>query len=318
MDFRTPPIIILLACLAVAGCHRRRAHDIYLELLNAEKRVLEDRLYEAEDNYQRALRELKACHAREADAEPPPAAPRKPPPRPEEPPLPEIEFPPGFGDSFGASSDTPPIRLATLGVPENAQLPPDRNASADQRLDPPPVDQRVVAITLDPAGTGAMDLDGSAGDDALSVLIKPRNELEQYVAKPGRVNIVLLDPAAGGEAARVAQWEFDAQATDRMLSTGRFVRGIHVRVPLPDLSPDTDRLHLFVRYTDDDGRSVEADRIIEVRAVPGAPHRWTPRADGIRDDAASTPRSPRPAEPRPSNPPEPLTEAPRDFWKPHR
>ncbi|MFW6153289.1 MAG: aminotransferase class III-fold pyridoxal phosphate-dependent enzyme, partial [Halobacteriota archaeon] len=81
---------------------------------------------------------------------------------------------------------------------------------------------------------------------------------------------VLLDPHEQGEAARFARWEFDEQTAGRMLSSNRFERGIHVRVPLPPLPSHAQRLHLFVRYTDEGGRASEADGLVENASQQGA------------------------------------------------
>ena len=58
MDLRRYGVLVLL-CLAAVGCRKDPYMDAYFELLNSEKRVLEDRLYELEYDYQKALKELE-------------------------------------------------------------------------------------------------------------------------------------------------------------------------------------------------------------------------------------------------------------------
>ena len=53
--------IFLLACMLAVGCRRDPYMDAYFEMLNAEKRVLEDRLYEVQYDYEQALAELETC-----------------------------------------------------------------------------------------------------------------------------------------------------------------------------------------------------------------------------------------------------------------
>ena len=50
--------------LALAGCRRDPYTDVYFEMLNAEKRVLEDRLNELEYRHEIALKELETCNSK--------------------------------------------------------------------------------------------------------------------------------------------------------------------------------------------------------------------------------------------------------------
>jgi hypothetical protein len=142
-----------------------------------------------------------------------------------------------------------------------------------------------------------MELDGMPGDDGISVLIEPRNAQGQFVARPGTLHLVLLDPLKRGEEARFARWDFDADTARRMMKEDGLDRGVHVRVPWPDVPPTTDRLHLFVRYTTEDQRALETDREIVVRSADLVADRWTPRAEASASRMANRPS---PATTRPS------------------
>ena len=322
------PLILLIVCLTIAGCRRARFQEVYFDMLAAEARMLEDRLYEVEYEYQRAADELAVCRARLAEQRRSASPSRQ---EPELPALPEIELPPDFEGSLGQAPPPGSVRPASHQAP--AVLPvqgralsplPERVDVPVQRVDAPPIDEHVVAIWLNPEGTGPLDLDGRPGSDSLSVLLEPRNELDQYVPAAGELDLVLLDPSQQGEAARFARWEFDETTARRMLATSRFERGIHVRVPLPELPSRVENLHLYVRYTGRDGQRVEADQLIDMRGVQRFAERWTPRAsDSERPlgsppatpEASFTPRSPSPSQTsRPQVPSEP----PEDFWSPDR
>ncbi len=318
--------ILLMACLAVAGCRRARFQEVYFDMLAAEARMLEDRLYEVEYHYERASAELAACRAELAREE------RQAPPsreQPDTPALPEIEFPPGFENQFGQTSQRGSVRQArheapAAGVEDGPPIakPAEPPSDGSERVDAPPIDEHVVAIWLNPEGTGPMDLDGRPGNDSLSVLIEPRNELDQYVPRGGQLDLVLLDPSEEGESARFARWEFDESTARRMLATSRFERGIHVRVPLPELPSRVQHLHLFVRYTRRDGQRVEADQLLDVRAAHRFAERWTPRAGDSEPATVPTPaRTESPSAPRPPSEPsrrQPPAEPPEDFWSPDR
>ncbi|MCH5372368.1 MAG: hypothetical protein JJ992_00200 [Planctomycetes bacterium] len=292
MDFRKLTVLALV-CVAVVGCRRDPYVDAYFDMLNAEKRVLEDRLYETQYNYEKALKELDACRAKKPPADEQPSRDdrdRNIPPV-EEPDFPDIDLPPGLEDNADGRTDQrhrpvgSGVRLAASNSPSGSVDRAPVRIAGDIGL-AKPIDQTVAAIRLNARRTGGMELDGRPGDDALSVLIEPRNAQGQFVAKSAAVSIVLLDPSKRGEEARFARWDFDREMAQRMLKTDGLDRGLHIRVPWPDVPPDVERLHLFVRYTADDERSVEADREILVRSPDLVADRWTPRADSSSSQTA--------------------------------
>ncbi len=307
MGFRKT-LILAFVCSTLVGCRRDPYVDLYFDMLNAEKRVLEDRLFDAEYNYERALRELQACRTR---SEPTPSREsrdeddwRAPPI--EAPDLPEIELPPGFSRSDVRWSDRRAYPVGT-GVANQFSDTSDERGIVRTGVDKtqpstaaaprPATDQRVVAIDLNSRHTGGIELDGTPGDDGISVLIEPRNAAGQFVAKPGAISIVLLDPLQRDEQARFARWDFDLSAARRMMKTQGADRGLHVQVPWTDAPPTTDRLHLFVRYETEDGRVLESQREIVLRLPGLIADRWTPRADGSspriaeQQPATSTPQN---------------------------
>ncbi|MEX2176790.1 MAG: hypothetical protein WD872_20655 [Pirellulaceae bacterium] len=91
------------------------------------------------------------------------------------------------------------------------------------------------------------------------------------------MSVVVLDPSKSGEAARIARWNFDASATRQKLDGGSAAKGIRLQMPWPATPPQSDRLHLFVRYVTADGRQLQTDREIFLSPAGEASHRWTPR-----------------------------------------
>lgn len=299
MEFRKT-LISVLVCSTLVGCRRDPYVDVYFDMLNAEKRLLEDRLFEAEYNYERALRELQTCRTRSTPERPRETRDddnRRPPPI-EVPDLPEIELPPGFSSAEVRWSDRRARPVGT-GVAPGFSDPSDPGPivrSGRERAEPstpaasrPPTDQRVVAIDLNARRTGGIELDGIPGDDGISVLIEPRNAAGQFVAKPAAISIVLLDPLQRDDQARFARWDFDLSAAQRMMKPQGSDRGLHVQVPWTETPPTTDRLHLFVRYSTEDGRVLESDREIVLRLPGMVADRWTPRADSSTSRIADRP-----------------------------
>lgn len=283
------------AALALAallpGCRRDAYTDAYFDMLNAEKRVLEDRLYEAEYNYEQALDELKAAKANAKDAKKAPGRTRSTEPEgpltepqngtPEvSPEPPTIELPPGVEADKRRKVGPASVRPASAvvaGAPAQVAL---NRPLSDEELAAAIVsalDQRVEMIHLNPRRTGGADFDSQPGDDGISVLVEPRNRSGDFVAEPAQVSVVLLDPARSDETARVARWDLDAEATRRLLHTDAPDRGLLLRLPWPESPPENRRLQLFVRYLTADGRKIEAEREIEINAKDLVADRWTPR-----------------------------------------
>jgi hypothetical protein len=386
--------------------------DAYFDMLNAEKRTLEDRVYELEYDYEAALQELESCKSK---AEQPTSASKvrseknsqpAPDPEPQERNvLPKIEFPPGFEAppkpvsasraNAQAVADTPtedratrdesPVVLAVaeIDLPEDtptavaADAAEETGAStlvsrvvtaghSETRPEPkrrghrvgsstipsalpeaspgtPEADKgsvsppqatdsasRVEFIHLNPRVSGGQDFDGRAGDDGLAVLIEPRDGDGRFVAAPAKITIVVLDPALGGDDARVARWDFDEDTAAKLLRADPLDSGLLFRAPWPDRPPEHERLHVFVRYWCADGRKLETDRAITVKLSSAPTPAWTPRQDhpgatqvaappanpdgavtASASENAIAPSHPLPAERK-------LTTRPGRFWKPQR
>ena len=292
MDVRLSSLLIV-ACLLACGCRRDPYVDAYFEMLNAEKRALEDRVYDLEYEYEQKLQELEACRKQAGEKRPPargskaksekrtPAAAES-----ESPPSMKIELPPGLeppatNDTSAAASH--PVTLVSFNAAETeeaAEVTETKNTAETKDAAPAPSDdlsdspprpppelwqEAVTSIYLNTRRTRGEDFDRQPGDDGVSVLVEPRNRAGRFVAQPGKVSIVLLDPAEQGEAARVARWDFDADAAARCLRPRPPDRGLLFRVRWPDEPPAHERLQLFVRYETADGHRLQAQREITVR-----------------------------------------------------
>lgn len=129
--------------------------------------------------------------------------------------------------------------------------------------------RQVRRITLHRVLTGGWDRDASPGDEGLSVWIEPRDAHGRVLSAAAPVVIVLVDPALPGEQARVARWDVPATQLLQTYRETSMSEGFHLRLPWTDQPPVHDRLEVFVRYTTDDGRRLEARLPVHV-AVPAA------------------------------------------------
>ncbi len=270
--------------------------DAYLDMQNSEKRVLEDRVYQLEYDYEKALKELKACRAKLGidDQEGAKGNGQKTgkekkktlqeiiPEESQEPP--KVEMPPGFNSPDGKQTSTAPKRRATANRAEGQVALASATADAEPKSEqdvatPADAPERVEYIFLNPRLTGGQDFDQQPGDDGLGVLIEPRSKEGHFVPQPAKISIVLLDPAKTGASVRVARWDFDKELAAKLLRDAPLDRGIHLRMPWPKNPPEHEHLQLFVRYWCEDGRKLEASREVTLRLPSHTASAWTRRAD---------------------------------------
>lgn len=155
-------------------------------------------------------------------------------------------------------------------VPQGFPSAADANANSPAGSPSAPSNERVTALAFGKR-TGGLNLDGRPGDDGILVVLEPRTARGEITAGSGDVAIVLLDPAASGEGARYARWEFtgtDFAALFRPASS-EGPAGTYLELSWPDAPPQHSRLKLFVRMRTPDGRQLQIDRDISVSLPVG-------------------------------------------------
>ncbi len=127
---------------------------------------------------------------------------------------------------------------------------------------PESTDLNVTHVTVRAEVTDGFDFDDQSTSPGMLVVIEPRNQDGDYVALGGALSVVVLDGNRDGAAARVGRWDFDAAAARRRIRESSRGRGIHLVLPWNGLAPDSDQLHMFVRYTNVEGKVLEADTLL--------------------------------------------------------
>jgi hypothetical protein len=290
--------VVGLACLWAAGCRTRPN----VALLEQESRRLEDQIFYLADLAKNCRRENARLQRRleryEGRAGEPAGAPSAPapaeptPPRDGQPPLldlpdqlqplkievPGLEMP---GEDFlerhkAQPAPEPPDQLPAPSGPDSPDwVPPGQdearlNGDAGAgRAD----NTQVALITINERLTGGFNLDGRVGHEGLITVVEPRDAEGRLIGAAAPISVVVLDPALSGEAARIARWDFSPEEVARLYRKTPLSEGIHLEMVWPDEVPIHSRLHLFVRYTTDDGRRLEADRNIDVD-VPALQAQW--------------------------------------------
>ena len=125
-------------------------------------------------------------------------------------------------------------------------------------------------------GTGGYSNDITAGDDALQVVVEPRDPDGQAIKAPGslRVEAVQINPQ--GLKSPLSAWDIPPDKLRRTWQTGLLSTGYYVVLPWK-VWPTSNKLRVTARFTLADGRPFEADKDITIR-VP-APAK--PKADPI-------------------------------------
>jgi hypothetical protein len=193
----------------------------------------------------------------------------------------ETEAPP-----FQPPSTAPP---ATRPQPDGALAPP---SGALRTVNPsPPLglavqgdNTKVAAISLRPVAAAGNHAEQSPGGDGIALWIEPRDQAGNLVRAAAPVAVVVLDPdpSMAGPSARVARWDFASEATAAFYRKTATAEGIFLELTWPGDPPKHRTLEVFVRYTRDDGRKIEARQVMHLDLAGQShvepPAGWSPRA----------------------------------------
>lgn len=117
-------------------------------------------------------------------------------------------------------------------------------------------------ITL-ASGTGGIDSDGEAGDEAFQVVVVPKDEDGSPVKVPGVMTVSAFEITREGLKKSIGRWEVPPEQLRKSWRAGLFSTGYFV--PLQwDQIPCSDRVRVVVRFTSG-GRDFEADKDVTVR-----------------------------------------------------
>jgi hypothetical protein len=296
VTMKTWPIAVIgLACLIFSGCRT----DPAIQLLERDNRRLEDEIYRLRgclEDYEsgtisagakagpakssrRKLREEETSAAPSSNQEIPPGAVTTP-PKVEMQELPENEVP-GIGKRPGSAPPrvNPNKTPGAFNPPKNPRAMPSAEpagpalgGTAGAEMLPPSVPAENISYVPPPKGDSFNavqivlhdKLCTASETDGLRVVFEPRDRNDRRVDAPADVSIVLIDPTLNLPEARVARWDFPADAVASMFRGMNTSKVIYIEAPWPDKPPQNKKLRLFVRYTTRDGRKLQADLPIEI------------------------------------------------------
>ncbi len=301
--------LLLLSAIVVTlltGCRRDPYLQVYIDNMNAEKRMLEDTLYDLQHDYDTQVAEVDKLREELEALKSGGVSPRSRTgagsqksdsgtPRNLFPNIPELKPPTideGLPSENAEAAPTPatkpdPRKVEEGEGPDDLEPPKLDLGGAGESLSavplpdvPMPSDQQITQLHLDPARTGGFQQDDQPGDDGIVVVLQPRNKQQDFVPLPGRVSVVLLDEES---RSRVARWEFTPAETKLAMQRSQTPQGIELTMPWQETPPDKSRLHLFVRYWLPDGSTVQQDTAITIAPNGQLASRWTPRSQPRAD-----------------------------------
>jgi hypothetical protein len=127
--------------------------------------------------------------------------------------------------------------------------------------------------------TGGVDNDNVPGDEALQVVVEPRDGDDHTIKAPGMLQIGVLEISPQGVKTPLCSWDIPPEQLRQSWKQGLLSTGYSLTLPWRVL-PATEQVRVVVRFILPDNRVFEADKDIKVRLVPGAAQR---RLEGMPD-----------------------------------
>jgi len=115
--------------------------------------------------------------------------------------------------------------------------------------------------------TAGRPSDHCAGDDALQVLVEPRDPEGQAIKAPGTLAVQAVEISTEGIKRPLSSWEIPPEQLQRSWRNGLFTTGYSLTLPWK-VWPSTEKVRVVAQLRMADGRVFEADKDITVRLAP--------------------------------------------------
>jgi hypothetical protein len=161
--------------------------------------------------------------------------------------------------------------------------------------------------------TGGRDDDGLPGDEALHVVVEPRDPDGHAIKAPGALRVEAAQISPEGIKTPLCGWDVSPIELRRAWRSGFLTNGYDLCLPWKVL-PSCPKVRVTVRLCAADGRVFETDKDLTVRV----PHQPLPHSGPIviSDDAEVMPPAPPPTPPAPEKGPELQPAVKTDAFKP--
>ena len=266
--------------LAAAGCRRDPALQVYIDQMNAEKRMLENRLNELQFELEAKERELDRYRrlAGEEISEQDRSERSRP--------VPRLELPAPRRrerEEQDEDSDVPDLDLSPPMIDPGEKTGEQRRSSTSVASTRTSSQAKgIVRLSIDRNRTGGVDRDALPGHDAMRVVLQTLDADGNYQPIPAPIELELLER---GNGTSVAVWRFTAKEVELEMARADAIEGLTLGVSLPKRPRATRQYRLVVRYLGPAGK-IEADMPIELEPNAQRTSRWTPRRDGAGEPEA--------------------------------
>ena len=125
--------------------------------------------------------------------------------------------------------------------------------------------------------TGGVDLDGQTGEEALQVIIEPKDAESHVVKVPGSVLIQVIEISTEGLKTPLSTWQVSNDELSKSWRNGLLTTGYALTMQWK-LWPNSDKLRVIVHFKLDDGRLFEAEKDFTLK-LPPAYLRKTPSVE---------------------------------------
>jgi len=123
--------------------------------------------------------------------------------------------------------------------------------------------------------TGGYDEDHAPGDEALQVVLEPRDIDGHVIKAPGSLHVEALEITPEGLKTPPSSWDLSPDQVRRTWRSGLWTTGYFIVLAWKNW-PTMERLRVVVRFTLADGRVFEADKDVTVHLAPPALRKQAP------------------------------------------
>jgi len=127
-------------------------------------------------------------------------------------------------------------------------------------------------------GTGGLDEDDCPGDEALQIVLEPRDGDGHTIKAPGSVHVEALEISPQGVKMPLSAWDLTPDQVRHTWRSGLLSTGYFIRLPWKSW-PASEKLRVITQFTLVDGRLFEADKDVTIHLTAPTRRKTTPLPD---------------------------------------
>ena len=139
------------------------------------------------------------------------------------------------------------------------------------------VDKKIVEIAFHSTLCRGNNFDDKPGDDGLYLVVTPINAAGQMLNETGTLTVVVEDATEPKDNGRIAAWEFTSEQLADTLEPIGAAQGFHLSLPWQDKLPNGKVVTVYLRYSNENGRTLVNQREVHLRIPTNGQPVWTAR-----------------------------------------